>query len=121
MNCSLRLICFDGYSRDYGEGYNYDLAAWYDGQVYTAKTFHRLLEATNDMTTIPEEKRELVAKAVILLTLPDYFGEEITLSNLRQKDNLGWTLGPEFEYNYILGVWTKLGGRKLSYRFYFDK
>lgn len=114
-------IRLDGRNREYGRSYGYEIVAWHEGRAYTAKSFHRLLEVY-DITTVNDENRELVVKALVLLTLPDYFdeNEEITLSDLRAGDNLGWTLGPEFEFNYALTVRAEFRGLTLSYRFLFD-
>jgi len=89
-----------------------------DGQRYTVKTFDRLLE-TNGIATITDENRELVAKALVLVTLDNYLEEEITLSALRNADVQG---GFSFEhYNYTITAWTKVQGLSIGYLFMFDQ
>jgi len=88
-----------------------------DGQHYTAETFDRLLEA-NGITEITDENRELVARALVLMTLPDYLEEEITFSELVEGD---WPAPLGFRYNYALTVWTKMQGLSIGYHFLFDQ
>jgi len=89
-----------------------EVVAWQDSQRYTAETFDRLL-AANGTTTITDENRELVAKALVLMTLPDYLGEEIMFSELEEIDLRG---GFSFEhYNCALTAWTKIQGLSIWY------
>lgn len=91
------------------------LAAWQDGQHYTAKTFDRLLRA-NDVLTITEENRELVAKAFALMTIPNYLEEEVVFTEWEEGS---WPSSIRLNYNYAITAWTKIQGLKIQWRFVF--
>ena len=88
-----------------------------DGQRYSPETFDRLL-AANDITTITDDNREQVARALVLITLSNYLEEEITFSDLEEGN---WPAPLDFHYNYALTAWTKIQGLKIEYFFLFDQ
>jgi hypothetical protein len=98
-----------GYRRDYG------VIAQQDSQRYTAQSFGHLLEA-NSITTISDEKRELVAKAFALMTIPDYLEGEIVFTKWEEGI---WPSSIRLNYNYTLTAWTKIQGLKIQWRFIF--
>jgi len=88
-----------------------------DGQRYTVETFDKLLEA-NGITTIPDEKRELVTKAFVLMTLGDYLEEEVVFSDWGPVDD-GPRAVAELQFNYAITVWTKIQGLEIRWWFLF--
>ncbi|MCP4544267.1 MAG: hypothetical protein GY832_44710 [Chloroflexi bacterium] len=104
-----------GYRPDSTEPYDSRrrLVAWQDDKHYTAKTFDRLLKANG--VTITDENRELVAKAFALMTIPDYLEEEVVLTEWEEVN-----MQPALHnYNYCLGLWTKLQGLEIKWCFVF--
>ncbi len=99
----------------YDYGYYRELAAWQDDQRYSAETFDRLLAANS--ITITDENRELVAKAVALMMLPDYLEEEITFYDWAETDRYAIL---DWHYNYTLMAWTKIQGLKVQWWFMFE-
>ncbi|MEE8390640.1 MAG: hypothetical protein V3S14_07590 [Anaerolineae bacterium] len=96
------------------------LAAWQDGQHYTADTFDELLKV-NDVV-ITAENRELVAKALVLMTLHDYIEEDVVFYDWRREDG-PWAapLGSSdyLYYNYRITAWTKIQGLEFTWWFLF--
>ena len=91
-----------------------EVVAWQDGRHYTADTFDRLLTA-NDII-ITDENRELVAKAFALMTIPDYLGEEVVFTEWEEVD----MQSARHNYNYCLGVWTRIQGLEIRWCFVFE-
>ncbi len=90
-----------------------------DGQRYydyDDRTFERLL--TTNHVVITSTNRELVAKAFVLIALPDYLEEEIVFSDWKQGS---WPSRIALPYNYMLIEWTKIQGLKIGWWFIFDE
>jgi hypothetical protein len=101
----------------YDNSYRRDLVAWQDGRAYSAETFDTLLKANDIVVT--DTNRELVAKALVLMTLPDYLEKGITFSDSENVDEPGVF---SFErFNYTLTAWTELQGLKIPYLFFFQQ
>ncbi len=109
------LVKYDSYIGDHGPLQRNWLVVEQNGQRYSVKTFDHLLEV-NDIT-ITDENRELVAKAVALMMLPDYLEEDVQFSDWSEADRhaiLDW------HYNYTLVAWTKIQGLKIQWWFMFE-
>jgi hypothetical protein len=98
----------------YDNSYRRNLVAWQDGQAYSAETFDSLLKA-NDIV-ITDTNRELVAKAFVLITLPDYLEQDITFSSLTQGD---WPASFGDRFSNSIKVWTEMQGLRMTYLFAF--
>jgi hypothetical protein len=83
-----------------------------DGQQYTPKTFDILLAANR--IKINDDNQELIAKALALMTLPDYLENEITFT----KWEVDTTQPAPFDY--CLTAWTKIQGLVLKWCFMFS-
>ncbi len=92
------------------------VVATQDGEIYTAETFHRLLQANG--ITIAEENREAVAQAFALMTLPYYVETGIVFSDAATGDFTNLVYDPR--YNYRLVAFTRLQGKRIEYYFAFD-
>lgn len=82
--------------------------------------FERLLRY-NNVWTINDENRELVARAFALMALPDYIEEEIVLSELKEGSWPTYHGLDELNYNYTITAWTQIQGLKIQWFFLFDE
>jgi hypothetical protein len=87
----------------------------HDGERYTPDTFDRLL-AANGIAGITDDNRELVAKTLVLMTLPDYVEEDITFSQWQQGS---WPSVIRLDYNYTITAWTRIQGLGIRWLFIF--
>ena len=114
-NTDFYVIGLAGRDQDqlYDHSYRRRLVAWQDNHRYTAETFDRLL-AVNEIT-ITDENRELVAKAFVLMTIPDYLEEEVVFTKWEEVDM------PQaaYPYNYCVDAWTKIEGLEAIWCFVF--
>ncbi|MCP4539111.1 MAG: hypothetical protein GY832_18400 [Chloroflexi bacterium] len=96
------------------------LVAWQDDQCYTADTFNELLKV-NDVV-ITAENRELVAKALVLMTLPNHIEDDVAFYDWRREDG-PWAAAKGssdyWYYNYRITVWTKIQGLESTWWFLF--
>jgi hypothetical protein len=86
-------------------------------QRYSPDSFDRLLKA-NGITTITDENRELVAKALVLMTLSDYLEQEILFTDWGETQD-GPIAIADLRYNYTMMLWTKIQGLKIRWWFLF--
>jgi hypothetical protein len=85
-------------------------------QRYTAETFDRLL-AANGVTEITDENRELVAKALALMTMADYLEAKVAFIEWLEGD---WPASFGRSFNYALVAWTEIQGLQASWGFRFQ-
>jgi hypothetical protein len=78
-----------------------------DGQRYTDKTFDQLLDVNG--IVISDENSESVAKALALMTLPDYLGNGITFTKWEKEPT-----PPPANSEYCLTAWAKIQGWELN-------
>lgn len=102
----------------YDHSYRHRLVAWQKGQYYTTETFDDLLKV-NGINTITDENRELVARALVLMTrkMPDRIEKEVSFRDWREGD---WPASFGFRYNYSIVVWTEIQGLEFWWRFIFE-
>ncbi len=81
---------------------------------YDLSDFQRLLDANRIVVT--DQNRELVAKAFVLMALPDYLDEDIVFSDWKEGS---WPSEWWEPYNYTITAWTKIQGLKIRWRFLF--
>ncbi|MCX7683192.1 MAG: hypothetical protein N2508_14710 [Anaerolineae bacterium] len=90
------------------------LFAEQDGQRYLLP---RDLKVLFDPVVVTDENRELVARALVLMLLPDYLRGEIVFSDAREIDKQG--VAPYERYNYAITAWTQIRGLKIEWWFVF--
>jgi hypothetical protein len=109
------LVKYDRYGGEFNEHHNQLIIEdW--GERLSRDDFHRLLGANHIFVT--NENRETVARAFVLISLPDYLDEEIVFSDWEEGS---WSAGLGFYYNYKIKSWTKIQGIKYQWYFIFDE
>jgi hypothetical protein len=98
-----------------GRRRDYSVIARQGGQRYTAQSFGSLLEA-NGLAAIGDGKRESVARAFALMTIPDYLEGEILFTKWEQGN---WPSSIRLNYNFALTAWTELQGLTIRWQFIF--
>jgi len=93
----------------------HDILALYKRHWYDAETFDQLLRVYD--ITITDDKRELVAKAFVLMTLAGYLDREVVFTDW-QHGNWPARFGRSFNYSFT--VWTKIQGLKTQWFFSFE-
>ena len=91
------------------------LIAKQNQQQFTVETFDQLL--TTNGITITDTNREQVAKAVVLMSLPDYVEQDIVFSEWSKGD---WPAGFGDRFSHSIRVWTRIQGLKMTYFFAFE-
>ena len=90
-----------------------------DGQrlsLFPDRMFEQLLETNHIVIT--DQNQEQVARALVLLRLPDYLGNEIIFCDWREWE------GPciyDIPFNFAIDVWTEINGLKLEWVFMFHE
>ena len=90
------------------------LIAKQGSQRFTVEAFDSLLDASNIVVT--DMNREEIAKAFVLMSLPNYIEDEISFSNWSKDDQRSII---RMNYNYTLTSWTKIQGLRISWLFIF--
>lgn len=90
------------------------LIAQQGSQRFTVKTFDGLLNANSIVIT--DMNREQIAKAFVLMSLPNYIENEISFSDWGKDDQRSII---RINYNYTLTSWTKIQGLKIRWSFIF--
>jgi hypothetical protein len=85
------------------------------GDYLSREDFHRLLGGHQVMVT--DENRELVARAFVLVSMPDYLEGEIVFSDWEEGSWPSDWAGP---YSHRVTVWTKIQGVRMQWYFLFD-
>lgn len=86
-----------------------------DGQrlsLFPDRMFEQLLETNRIVIT--SQNQEQVARALVLMRLPDYLENDIVFSNWREGEWAG------YHFNYALNVWTEINGLEFEWGFWFD-
>jgi hypothetical protein len=94
------------------------LIAKQGSQRFTVETFGNLLDTNNVVST--DTVRDQIAKAFVLMSLPNYFDDEIRFSDWGKDDRRSII---RINYNYTITSWTKIQGLRFrwSFIFYEDK
>ncbi|NIS80226.1 MAG: hypothetical protein GTO14_08460, partial [Anaerolineales bacterium] len=87
-----------------------------DGTRYGVGTFQRLMDVNN--VTITEENRELVAKTLVLMMLPDFIEHGVRFVAWEEGD---WRSTLRLNFNYSLTLRTELGGYEIRWLFVFHE
>jgi hypothetical protein len=92
------------------------LVVEYVGQRFSRDEFNLLLGYNG---VVPGEGNfELVAKAFVLISLPDYLEEEIVFSDWQEGS---WPSRIRRPYNYSITSWTRIQGIRIQWYFLFDE
>ncbi len=109
------LVKYDRYGGEFIERHN-RLVIKQTGDYLSRDDFNSMLEWEQVMIT--DENRETVARAFVLMSLPDYLDEEIVFSDWEEGS---WPAGFGLHYNYAITAWTKIQGLKFQWYFLFDE
>jgi hypothetical protein len=90
------------------------LIAKQNKQQFTVETFDQTLTANGIVIT--DTNREEIAKAFVLMSLPNYLEDEIGFSSWGKDDRRSII---RVNYNYTLTSWTKIQGLRLRWLFIF--
>jgi hypothetical protein len=109
------LVKYDQYGGEFVEHHNW-LAIKKASSYLSRDDFQLMLEL--EQVVITDENRETVARAFVLMSLPDYLDEEIVFSDWEEGS---WPAGFGLYYNYAITAWTKIQGLKFQWYFLFDE
>jgi hypothetical protein len=109
------LVKYDLYGGEFAEHHNW-LAIKRMGDYLIRDDFQLLLGGNHVFVT--DENRETIARAFVLMSLPDYLDEEIVFSDWEEGS---WPAGFGMHYNYRIKSWTKIQGLKFQWYFLFDE
>jgi hypothetical protein len=85
-----------------------------DGNKYGVESYQRLLDLNN--VEVSSENREIIAKSIVLMMLPDFIEYEVRFATWEEGD---WPSRIRANYNYSLTLWTQLGGYEMRWLFLF--
>ncbi len=117
--CSPRLtfylVKYDKYGGEFVEHHNW-LVIKHGNSYYRRDDFDFSIDWSQTART--DENLETIARAFVLMSLPDYLDEEIVFFDWGEGS---WPAGFGLHYNYGIKSWTKIQGLKLQWYFLFDE